>query len=109
MLYLIHVSFYNVKVCRAWCRSLFLTKVPIVTKEDQEEARKGILDEHLSISGQQVSLCGQAKKDEIAIANISLREQKYHKRKSDKALQIATDANGHGMTTSAGKENAKPP
>ena len=52
-----------------------------------------------------------ATEDEIACANTSKRKEKNIERKAAKALEMATkaDTQKRPTTTSADKENAKPP
>ena len=73
------ISFFsNTNACRAWCRSTLPTRVPMVTKEDQDEAMNGILDEHLLMCGLQVNLGDIAREDEIIIANINGESKKTY-------------------------------
>jgi hypothetical protein len=72
--------------------------VPIVSKKVQDEARKSIVNEHLPLCGLQLNLCGLAREDEIAIANINWHKQKDQERKASKSSPIETD--GHNKSTS---------
>jgi len=63
-------------VALIWCRSPLVIRVPIVSKQVQDEARKSIVDEHLPLCGLQPNLGGLAREAEIDIANVNCRKQK---------------------------------
>ena len=100
----------DVDLCRARCRSSF-SRVPVVSRQDRNAIRTSNVDEVLPLHELENPNRVLAREDEIACANINWRKEKDIERKAAKALEKATmaDTQKRPTTTSADKENAKPP
>ena len=105
--FLSHAASTDIKLCLA--RASF-TRIPLVSRQDRDDVRTSIVDEHLPLHDLQTQARGLAREDEIACANINWRKEKDIERKASKALEKSSKAdNQQGRTTSSkGKENAKP-